>query len=53
MGQGISFEALGMNEEAMKSYRQSIESGRLNTQLTEYVLGRIASIEKSARDPVS
>ena len=53
MGQGISFEALGMNEEAMKSYRQSIESGRLNTQLTEYVLGRIASIEKSAMDPVS
>ena len=53
MGQGISFEALGMNEEAMKSYRQSIESGRLNTQLAEYVLGRIASIEKSAMDPVS
>jgi MSHA biogenesis protein MshN len=53
MGQGISFEALGMNEEAMKSYRQSIESGRLNTQLAEYVLGRIASIEKSIKNPVS
>jgi MSHA biogenesis protein MshN len=53
MGQGISFEALGMNEEAIKSYRQSIESGRLNTQLAEYVLGRIASIEKSVKDPVS
>lgn len=53
MGQGISFEALGKSEEAMKSYQQSISSGRLNTQLAEYVLGRIASIEKSARDPVS
>jgi MSHA biogenesis protein MshN len=53
MGQGISFEALGMNEEAMKSYQQSIESGRLNTQLAEYVLGRIASIEKLSKDPVS
>jgi Tfp pilus assembly protein PilF len=53
MGQGISFEALGMNEEAMKSYRQSIEAGRLNTQLAEYVLGRIASIEKSIKAPVS
>ena len=53
MGQGISFEALGMNEEAMKSYRQSIESGRLNTQLAEYVLGRITSIENSIKAPVS
>lgn len=53
MGQGISFEALGRNEQAIKSYQQSISSGRLNTQLAEYVLGRIASIEKSVRDSVS
>ena len=46
MGQGISFEAMNKQEEALKSYQQSIVSGQLSSQLAGYVKNRINTIEQ-------
>ena len=46
MGQGISLEALKQNDEALKSYQQSVVSGQLSTQLSGYVNNRIRAIEQ-------
>ncbi len=53
MGQGISFEALGKREEALKSYQQSIISGQLSSQLTGYVVSRIDVIEQMQLEAAS
>lgn len=53
MGQGISFEALSKQDEALKSYQQSIVSGQLSTQLAGYVKTRINAIEKSQQKTTS
>lgn len=46
MGQGISFEALSQQKEALISYQQSIVSGQLSSQLAGYVKNRINVIEQ-------
>jgi MSHA biogenesis protein MshN len=45
MGQGISLEALGQTQQALDSYQQAITTGRLSTQLGEFVLLRISSVQ--------
>lgn len=52
MGQGISLEELGQTQQALDSYQQSITTGRLSSQLREFVLLRIVSI-KSQSGPTS
>ena len=45
MGQGISLEAVGQTQQALDSYQQAISTGRLSTQLTEFIVQRISSIQ--------
>ena len=45
MGQGISLEALGQTQQALDSYQQAITTGRLSTQLGEFVLLRISNVQ--------
>ncbi len=45
MGQGISLEKLGQMQQALDSYQQAITTGRLSSQLREFVLLRIVAIK--------
>jgi MSHA biogenesis protein MshN len=45
MGQGISLEALEQNQQAQDSYQQALSTGRLTTQLNEFVKQRITSLQ--------
>ena len=49
MGQGISLEAVGQIQQALDSYQQAISTERLTTQLSEFVLQRINSIQTQTR----
>ncbi len=49
MGQGISLEAVGQIQQALNSYQQAISTERLTTQLSEFVLQRINSIQTQTR----
>lgn len=52
MGQGISLEEMGQKQQALDSYQQAITTGRLSSQLREFVLLRIVAI-KSRTGPTS